>query len=45
MSRFLKWMIVVLAIVLAFVLYDRWSRKRLHVTPEAQREIDKAKER
>ena len=45
MSRFLKWAIIVLSILLAFVLYDRWSRSRLQVTPEAQREIDKAKER
>ena len=45
MSRALTWVIIVLSILLAYVLYDRWSRSRLHVTPEAQREIDKAKER
>lgn len=45
MARFLKWTILVLAVLLAFALYDRWSRTLLHVTPEARREIDKAKDR
>lgn len=45
MSRALRWIIVILSILLAYTLYDHWSRSRLHVTPEALREIEKAKER
>jgi hypothetical protein len=45
MQRALMCLILLLAILVGYVLYDRWSRTRLNVTPEARREIDKAKER
>jgi preprotein translocase subunit SecG len=44
MRRTLLWLIVVALLVIAFVLYQRHS-ENLDVTPDAQRAIDKARQR
>ncbi|MEP7363717.1 MAG: hypothetical protein ABI972_10710 [Acidobacteriota bacterium] len=45
MSKTLTWIIVALSIIIGYIVYDRWSRSRLQVTPEVRQEIEKAKER
>lgn len=45
MKRVLLWLIVAAALVIAFALYRSQPRDRLNVTPEAEREIEKAKRR
>jgi hypothetical protein len=45
MNRTLLWLVVVAALVLAFLLYSNRSASNLNVTPDAQREIEKAKRR
>jgi len=45
MKRTLLWLIVAAALVLAFLLYHSHSATKLNVTPDAEREIEKAKRR
>jgi hypothetical protein len=46
MSRVLPWLIVVAAIILAYVFYSsRTSEPRLNIDPHAREEIEKAKRR
>jgi hypothetical protein len=45
MKRTLLRLIVAAVLVLAFVWYRTRSRTHLNVTPDAQREIEKAKQR
>jgi hypothetical protein len=42
--RILLWLIIVMVLV-SFVVYRTRSRTRLNVTPDAEREIEKAKRR
>ena len=45
MNRTLLWLIVAAALVIGFVLYRSRSATHLNVTPDAEREIEKAKRR
>ena len=45
MNRTLLWLIVVAALVIGFVFYRSHSATKLNVTPDAEREIEKAKRR
>ncbi len=45
MKKILLWIIVVAALAIGFVLYRSRSRTHLNVTPDAEREIEKAKRR
>ena len=45
MQRFLLWLIVLIGLVIAALLYRSWSENDLNVTPDAAREIEKAKSR
>ena len=45
MSRTSLWLIVAAALVIGFVLYRAHSANKLNVTPDAKREIEKAKRR
>jgi hypothetical protein len=45
MKRILLWLILAIAVVIAFLLYRPRSGSHLNVTPEAEREIEKAKRR
>ena len=45
MKRILLWLIVAVALVIGFVLYHSHSTTKLNVTPDAEREIEKAKRR
>ena len=45
MKKILLWIIVVAALAIGFVLYRSRSRIHLNVTPDAEREIEKAKQR
>jgi hypothetical protein len=46
MKRTLLWLLVAALILLGFLFYrSRFSRNRLNVTPDAAREIEKAKRR
>ena len=45
MKRALLWLIVVVLLALAFVLYQRRSENHLNVTPDAERAIEKARQR
>jgi cytochrome c-type biogenesis protein CcmH/NrfF len=45
MRRILLWLIVVAVLVIGFVVYRSRSRNHLDVTPDAQREIERAKRR
>jgi hypothetical protein len=44
MRRILLWLIIAVVLV-SFVVYRTWSRSHLNVTPDAEREIEKAKRR
>jgi hypothetical protein len=44
LNRTLLWLIVA-ALVIGFVLYQSRSRPHLNVTPDAEREVEKAKRR
>jgi Tfp pilus assembly protein PilO len=44
-KRTLLWLIVAAVLVIGFVLYRSRSRDHLNVTPDAEREIEKAKRR
>jgi Tfp pilus assembly protein PilO len=44
-KRILLWLIVALVLVIGFVLYRSRSVSELNVTPEAEREIERAKRR
>jgi len=43
MKRILLWLIVAAVLVIGFVLYRSRSGDRLDVTPDAERQIEKAK--
>jgi hypothetical protein len=43
LKRTLLWLIVVAALVIGFLVYRSRSAIRLNVTPDVQREIEKAK--
>jgi hypothetical protein len=45
MKRALLWLIVAAVLVIGFVLYRSQPRDRLNVTPDAAREIERAKRR
>jgi hypothetical protein len=46
MRKMLPWLIVVVAIILAYVFYSsRASEPRLNIDPRAREEIEKAKRR
>jgi hypothetical protein len=45
MKRILLWLIVVTVLLIGFVLYRSQSRTHLNVTPDAEREIERAKRR
>lgn len=45
MKKILLWLIVVAVLVIAVILYLSRSGSRLNVAPNAQREIEKAKQR
>ena len=45
MNRTLLWLIVAVAVVTAFLLCSNRSAGNLNVTPDAGREIEKAKQR
>ena len=46
MRRALPWLIVIVALILAYVLYSsRASQPRLNIDPHAREEIEKAKQR
>ena len=45
MKQILLWLIVALVLVIGFLLYRSRSGDHLNVTPEAQREIEKAERR
>ena len=45
MKRTLLWLFVVGVLVIGFLLYRSHSASNLHVTPNAEREIEKAKRR
>jgi hypothetical protein len=45
LKRILLWLIVAIALLIALVIYRSRSGGRLNVTPDAAREIEKAKER
>ena len=45
MNRTLLWLIVAVALMIGFVLYRSHSATKLNVTPDAEREIEKAKRR
>jgi ABC-type uncharacterized transport system permease subunit len=44
-KQLLLWLIVVVVLLIGFLLYRSPSGSRLNVTPEAEREIEKAKRR
>jgi hypothetical protein len=44
-KQILLWLIVALVLVIGFLLYRSRSGDHLNVTPEAQREIEKAERR
>jgi hypothetical protein len=45
LNRTLSWLIVAAALLIGLVLYHSRSRNHLDVTPDAEREIEKAKRR
>ena len=45
MRRILLWLIVAAILVIGFAVYRSRSRNHLDVTPEAHKEIEKAKRR
>jgi cytochrome c-type biogenesis protein CcmH/NrfF len=45
MKKILLWLVVVAVLVIGFVVYRSRSRNHLDVTPDARREIEKAKRR
>jgi hypothetical protein len=45
MNRTLLWVIVAAALLIGFILYRSHSTTKLNVTPDAEREIEKAKRR
>ena len=45
MKKILLWLIVAAALVIGFALYRSRSGTHLNVTPDAEREIEKAKRR
>ena len=45
LKRTLLWLIVLAVLVIGFVLYRSRTRNRLNVTPDAEREIERAKRR
>jgi preprotein translocase subunit SecG len=44
-KQLLLWLIIVVVFLIGFLLYRSQSGNDLNVTPEAQREIDKAERR
>jgi hypothetical protein len=44
-KRLLLWLIVTLVLMIGFVLYSSRSGDRRNVTPDAEREIEKAERR
>jgi cytochrome c-type biogenesis protein CcmH/NrfF len=45
MKKVLLWLIVAAVLVIGFAVYRSRSRNHLDVTPEAHKEIEKAKQR
>jgi heme/copper-type cytochrome/quinol oxidase subunit 2 len=45
MKKILIWLVVVAILVFCFAVYRSRSRNHLDVTPDARREIEKAKQR
>jgi type VI protein secretion system component VasF len=45
LKRTLLWLLITAVLVVAFLLYRSSLRNRLNVTPDAAREIEKAKRR
>jgi hypothetical protein len=45
MKKILVWLIVAAVLLIGFAVYRSRSRNRLEVTPDAQREIERAKRR
>jgi hypothetical protein len=43
-KRTLLWLIILVLLALAFLLYQHWSVNRINVAPDAQRAIDKARQ-
>jgi len=45
MKKALPFVLLALALAIAYLLYERWFNSGLKVTPEAERAIEDAKER
>jgi hypothetical protein len=45
MKKTLIWLIVIAVCLIGFFVYRSWTGSHLNVTPDAQREIEKAKRR
>jgi hypothetical protein len=44
-KRILLWLVVAVALVITLIVYSTRSTSNLNVTPDAEREIEKAKRR